>query len=81
MRFGVIHLMNLIVAFITLGGLAIVGGVFMKVYLDEYKRSGDSVKAMHTSAQFHADYNMVALGMFFASFSLVVVLIIVSMFS
>lgn len=80
MRFGVIHLMNLIVAFVTLGGLAIVGGVFMKVYLDEYKRSGDSVKAMHTSAQFHADYNMVALGMFFASFSLIIMLIIGSMF-
>lgn len=56
-QFGVAHLVNLFVAIITLGGLALVGGVFMWVYLREHKETGDARRAAITSARFHAAYN------------------------
>lgn len=56
-QFGIAHFLNLFVAVITLGGLALVGGVFMWVYLREYRESGDPRRAAVVSATFHADYN------------------------
>lgn len=59
-QFGVAHLLNLIVAVVTLGGLALVGGVFMWVYLREVRESGDPRRAAIVSAHFHARYNVTA---------------------
>ena len=64
-QFGFAHFLNLVVAIVTLGGLAVIGGVFMWVYMREYKESGDQRRAAATAAQFHADYNMWALGVLF----------------
>lgn len=55
--FGVAHLLNLVVAFITLGFLALVGGLFMAVYLAEMRRSGDPRRAVWAAARVHTDYN------------------------
>lgn len=65
-QFGVAHFLNLFVAVITLGGLALVGGVFMWVYLREYRESGDARRAAIVSARFHADYNEGAIALIFA---------------
>lgn len=70
-QFGVAHLINLFVAVVTLGGLALVGGVFMWVYLREVKESGDPRRAAVVSAQFHADYNTAALVLILAVGALV----------
>lgn len=48
-QFGVAHLVNLFVA--------MVGGVFMWVYLREYRETGDARRATVVSARFHAAYN------------------------
>lgn len=66
-QFGIAHLLNFVVAIATLGGLALVGGVFMWVYLREFQATGDPRRAAIVSAQFHATYNwgavMLLLGM------------------
>lgn len=72
LRFGVAHIANLIVSFVVLGSLSIVGWVFMLVYLNEYKKSGDPEKSLHMSAHFHKHYNYVALGIAFLAFTLLV---------
>lgn len=64
-QFGVAHLANLFVAIITLGGLALVGGVFMWVYLREYRETGDARRATVASARFHAAYNEGAIVLIF----------------
>lgn len=66
-QFGIAHFLNLIVAIATLGGLALVGGVFMWVYLREFRASGDPRQAAIVSAQFHATYNWGALMLLLAS--------------
>lgn len=60
-QFGVAHLANLVLALVTLGGLAVVGRVFMWVYLREVRESGDPRRAAVVAAQFHATYNWGAL--------------------
>lgn len=60
-QFGFAHITTPIVALLTLGGLALVGVVFMWVYLREFKESGDPRRAAVTAAYFHADYNIGAL--------------------
>ena len=62
-QFGVAHFLNLIVAVATLGAIGLAGGVFMWVYLREYKASGDPRRAVATSARFHANYNMAVIVM------------------
>lgn len=57
LQFGVAHLVNLVVALVTLGALALVGAVFMWVYLREVRAHGDPRRAAATAAHFHADYN------------------------
>lgn len=56
-QFGIAHLLNFVVAIATLGGLALVGGVYMWVYLREFRATGDPRRAVIVSAQFHATYN------------------------
>lgn len=59
--FGVAHLLNLVVAFLTLGVLALAGAGFMAAYLVEFRRSGDPRRAVWASARLHADYNTAVL--------------------
>lgn len=59
-QFGFAHVINLIVAIVTLGALCVVGGIFMAVYLAEYRRSGSTERATLAAARFHADYNVAA---------------------
>lgn len=66
--FGVAHLLNLIVAYVTLGALAIVGGVFMAVYLHELRSSGDRGRALVRAAAVHAQYNVYAVCFFVVMF-------------
>jgi hypothetical protein len=61
LAFGFAHLLNLIVAAVTLGALVLVGAVYMAVYLHEHRRTGDPRRALLTTAYFHCDYNMAAL--------------------
>lgn len=58
LQFGAAHVMNLIVAVLTLGLLSLVGAIYMCVYLRELKVSGDPRRAAVTAAYFHADYNV-----------------------
>lgn len=66
--FGFAHIMNLIVAFATLGSLAIIGGVFMWIYLRHIKMGDSPQKAIQTAARFHADYNTAAIFILVSSF-------------
>lgn len=66
-QFGIAHLLNLVVAIATLGALALVGGVYMWVYLREFRESGDPRRAVIVSAHFHAAYNWGALMLLFVS--------------
>ena len=59
-QFGFAHLLNLVVAVATLGGLALVGWVFMRVYLWELRRTGSREQAVQSAAYFHAVYNVAA---------------------
>lgn len=76
LQFSVAHLMNLVVAVVTLGILALAGAVFMVIYITETRRTGNRQAALVTAAHFHATYNVsimvllsLQLGLFFlASF-------------
>lgn len=63
LAFGIAHLANLIVAFITLGMLAVVGGVLMAVYLRELRLGADRRAALVVAAKLHAAYNVLAFGL------------------
>lgn len=78
-QFGVAHLMNLVLAVATLGGLAVVGRVFMWVYLREVRESGDPRRAAVAAAQFHAAYNWGALMVLFVGALLTCALFIVEL--
>lgn len=64
-QFGIAHFLNLIVAIATLGGLALVGGIYMWIYLREIRESGDPRRAAIVSAHFHATYNWGAVMLLF----------------
>lgn len=55
--FGFMHIVNWIYPLSSLIVLMMVGGVFMLVYLREYKRSNDTVLATLASTKMHASYN------------------------
>ena len=78
-QFGVAHLANLVLALATLGGLAVVGRVFMWVYLREVRESGDPRRAAVVAAQFHATYNWGALMILFSGALLTCVLFVVEL--
>lgn len=79
-QFGIAHLLNLVVAVATLGGLALVGGVYMWVYLREFRATGDPRQAVVVSAQFHATYNWGAVMLMFAMAALVLATYVIPLF-
>lgn len=56
-NFGLVHVLTIFYPFAVLIILPFVGGIFMKVYLQEYKRSGDTTLATLASAKMHATFN------------------------
>lgn len=58
--FGLFHIMNIIYPLASLIVVGLVGGVFMLVYLREYKRSGSTRRATFAAAKLHATYNRFA---------------------
>ncbi len=58
--FGFVHVANLIYPVSLLIALVGVGGVFMAVYLREYRKSGSVENALMASTKLHATYNRFA---------------------
>lgn len=65
--FGFCHVINIVYPLVTLIALTITGGIFMAVYLHEYRRSGDVGLATLASTKFHAAYNRYAFGLLIGS--------------
>ena len=60
--FGFLHIVNLIYPLSVLIVLCAAGGVFMAVYLRQYRRTGSTEAATRAAGKFHAMYNLFALG-------------------
>lgn len=58
--FALVHMGNIIYPIATLLPLGIMGYVFMRAYLGEYKVTGDRTKAVLRSSKLHRMYNRVA---------------------
>jgi hypothetical protein len=58
--FGFMHVTNIVYPLSSLIVLSLVGGVFMAVYLKEYRESGNEEHAVLASAKLHATYNRFA---------------------
>ena len=59
--FALVHLGNIIYPIATMLPLGLMGYVFMRSYLREYKTTGDRVKAVLRSSKLHRMYNRIAL--------------------
>lgn len=65
--FGSVHVMNIFYPLASLIVVGLMGGVFMWVYLREYKRTGSTRRATFASAKLHATYNRFAFLYMFAA--------------
>ena len=71
--FAVVHLGNVIYSIATLLPLGIMGYVFMRAYLREYKATGERTRAVLRSSKLHRLYNRIA---FWASGIQIVVIVV-----
>lgn len=60
LAFGVVHIVNIIYPLASIGAIAVAGGVFMYVYLREYRRTRSRSMATLAATRFHATYNRYA---------------------
>jgi hypothetical protein len=65
--FGSVHVMNIFYPLASLIVVGLVGGVFLWVYLREYKRTGSTRRATFASTKLHATYNRFAFLYMFAA--------------
>lgn len=65
--FGLVHIVNIIYPIASLIVVGLVGGVFMLVYLREFKKTGGTELATIASAKLHATYNRFAFLYLFAA--------------